>query len=516
MPHKHKIMVVCISVVLLIIGIFFFDSTEEIPEQTDKPQTTLADEALVNELSSTLDEVPIPILNDIWPPLSQPKKGDLDKMLERQKIRVLTTFSLGSYYIDQGRQQGTVYELSKALEKHIRKQFKDKKRKLKVVIIPVRRDQLIPYLIDGYGDVVIANMTITPQRQELVDFSRPMANKARELLVMGPASPIINSIDDLAGKEIAVREDSSFYETLQELNKKFVKEGKAEIKLLLVDPRLEREDILEMVSLGLLPMTVHDDHIVNFWAQIFTELIVRDDMPLKENRETAFVLRKDNPEFKSLLNIFVDRHKVGTLTGNVIINRYLNNTNWAIKAMAREPFRKLEELVYLFKKYGDQYDFDWLLLASFAFQESRFDNKAKSRAGAIGIMQILPTTAADKLVGIPDISSPETNIHAGTKYLSVLRDQYFSDEELEDFERYLFTMAGYNAGPNRIRRLRKETAERGLDPNKWFGNVEYVVASKVGREPVVYVGNIFKYYVAYKRVINELEERNKALEKTRN
>jgi membrane-bound lytic murein transglycosylase MltF len=513
MLHKHKIIVVTISIVLLITGILYFKKTEEVPETSIDDAITVD---AIRDINSSLDEIPVSILNDIWPPLSKPMHGDLDKMLDRQKIRVLTTFSLGSYYIDHGKQQGTVFELSRQLEKEIRKKYKDKSKKLKVVIIPVRRDQLIPYLIDGYGDVAIANLTITPKRNELVEFTVPMANKVRELLVTGPASPEIKTLDDLDGKELAVQESSSFYETLQTLNNQFIDEGKKGIKITSIDPRLEREDILEMVGLGLLPMTVHDDHIAKLWSQIFTELKVHEDIPLKEGGEIGFALRKNNPQLKELLDDFVGRHKLGSLTGNVIINRYLKNTDWAEAAMEREPFRKLEELVFLFKKYGDQYNFDWLLLASFAFQESRFDHNAKSRAGAIGIMQVLPSTAADKLVGIPDISSPETNIHAGTKYLSVLRDQYFSDEELEDFERYLFTMAGYNAGPNRIRRLRKETAERGLDPNKWFGNVEYVVASKVGREPVVYVGNIFKYYVAYKRVINELEERNKALDKTRN
>jgi membrane-bound lytic murein transglycosylase MltF len=122
-------------------------------------------------------------------------------------------------------------------------------------------------------------------------------------------------------------------------------------------------------------------------------------------------------------------------------------------------------------------------------------------------MQVLPSTAADKSVGIKDISTPENNIHAGTKYLSVLRDTYFNDEQLDDFERTLFTMAGYNAGPSRIRRIRKEAENRGLDPNKWFKNVEYVAASMIGREPVEYVGNIFQNYVAYKRSLKELEVR---------
>ena len=257
-------------------------------------------------------------------------------------------------------------------------------------------------------------------------------------------------------------------------------------------------------------MTVHDSHILNLWKQIYKDIVVHDKIPLKEKSKIAMALRKDSPQLKAILDEFSHENRLGTLTTNIIYNRYFKDTKWVKSALKREPFRKLEELVFLFKKYGEKYNFDWILLASFAYQESGFDQNAKSRVGAVGIMQVLPSTAADKSVGIPDISTPENNIHAGTKYLSVLRDTYFNDEQLDDYERTLFTMAGYNAGPNRIRRLRKEAVGHGLDPNKWFNNVEYIVASKVGHEPVEYVGNIFKYYVAYKRSLNELEMRQQA------
>jgi len=381
-----------------------------------------------------------------------------------------------------------------------------------VVIIPVRRDQLIPYLKEGYGDVIMASLTITPSRQELIDFATPISDNVKKLLVTGPASPEIKLLDDLSGKDIAVSLDSSFYETLMALNKKFKEEKKPEMKIVPVDPRLEGEDIFEMINAGLLPMTVHDSHILNLWKQIYKDIVVHDEIPLKEKSKIAMALRKDSPQLKAILDEFSHENRLGTLTTNIIYNRYFKDTKWVKSALKREPFRKLEELVFLFKKYGEKYNFDWILLASFAYQESGFDQNAKSRVGAVGIMQVLPSTAADKSVGIPDISTPENNIHAGTKYLSVLRDTYFNDEQLDDYERTLFTMAGYNAGPNRIRRLRKEAVGHGLDPNKWFNNVEYIVASKVGHEPVEYVGNIFKYYVAYKRSLSELELRRQAKE----
>jgi membrane-bound lytic murein transglycosylase MltF len=513
MSSSRKYIVFSFLIILLMVSLFFLMSSDnelQVGDVNTSPEKSLSTQQ--ENYSESTEEISTAILDDIWPPLSKPMVGDLDKMLGKQQIRVLTTFSLGSYYIDRAEQRGTVYEFSKELEKFIKKKLGNKASKLHVIIIPVRRDQLIPYLVDGYGDVIIANLTITSKREELIDFSRPISKgNVHELLVTGPKSPAITSIEDLAGTEIAVREDSSFFETLQELNQRFVKEGKAEINISLVDPRLEREDILDMVNAGMLPMTVHDDHVLAIWSQIFTDLKIHKEMPLKEEGKIAYALRKNSPEFKSLINEFVDNNKQGTLIGNVILNRYFKDIKWAYSAMKNEPFREMDDLVLLFKKYGAQYDIDWVLLISFAYQESRFDQNAKSHVGAIGIMQVLPSTAADKLVSIPDISTPENNIHAGTKYISVLRDRYFSEENMDDFERYMFTMAAYNAGPNRINRLRKEAKERGLDPDKWFDNVEYIVASRVGQEPVVYVGNIFKYYVAYKRIINEFEARNQAL-----
>jgi membrane-bound lytic murein transglycosylase MltF len=113
-------------------------------------------------------------------------------------------------------------------------------------------------------------------------------------------------------------------------------------------------------------------------------------------------------------------------------------------------------------------------------------------------MQVMPATARDKAIGIPDIERLESNIHAGIKYNRWIADNYFNDPGIDERNRALFAFAGYNAGPNRIARLREKAAQAGLDPNVWFNNVEVIVAREVGREPVQYVANIYKYYLAYK------------------
>lgn len=450
-------------------------------------------------------ELPEAPLEDVWPALADAQTGDLEMMLNRGEIRVLTTFTLGSYYIDRGEQRGGIYEMSLRLEDYVREKLGKPAARLKITMIPVRRDQLLPYLLEGYGDVVFANITVTPARSKVVDFSFPFSNKARELLVMGPGAPSISSVEDLAGKEIVVPRASSYYESITKLNQKFAEDGLEPIRVAESDPRLEIEDILEMMNAGLFPMTVADEHRLDLWSQVFDKLVVREDIVFRDHASIALAMRQQSPQLKELLDGFVHENRVGTLITNILINKYTKSIGWVRPALEREPFRRFEQLAGLFRTYGKQYDFDWLMLASFAFQESRFDQSARSHVGAVGVMQIMPATAADRAVNIDDIHVLENNVHAGTKYLARLRDHYFSDESMLETERMLFTMAGYNAGPNRINRLRRVAASRGLDPDIWFNNVELVVAAKVGREPVDYVGNIYRYYIAYKRVLAALD-----------
>ncbi len=464
-----------------------------------EPPAIIVDDAIIEAEKAPLD--------DVWPALSDARLGDLDAMVERGEIRVLTTFTLGSYFIDRGRQRGTVYELSQILEKYAREKLGKNANRLKVTIIPVRRDQLLPFLIEGHGDVAFANLTVTPERSKIVDFSAPFTRKARELLVTGPGAPTIATVSDLAGQEVVVPRASSYYESIRELNEEFLSDGLEPIRITPSDPRLEIEDLLEMMNAGLLPITVADEYRLTLWTQVFENLVVHDDIVFRKHASIALAMRQKSPQLKELLDGFAHENRIGTLITNILLKRYGKNVGWVRPALEREPFRRFEQLAGLFRTYGARYDFDWLILASFAFQESGFDQNARSHVGAIGVMQVMPSTAADRAVGIPDIEDLENNIHAGTKYLYVLREHYFSDEEIDPTERMLFTMAGYNAGPNRINRLRRVAAARGLDPNVWFNNVELVVAAQVGREPIGYVGNIYRYYIAYKRALTALESK---------
>jgi membrane-bound lytic murein transglycosylase MltF len=442
-----------------------------------------------------------------------PWSGDLDAMVEREVIRALVPMSKTFYFLDGAEQRGISYEGAKMFEEQINDKLERGHLKVHVVLVPVARDELIDGVLEGYGDIALGNITMTPERTALVDFSDPFMGDIRELVVTGPGSPELAGLDDLGGEEIMVRESSSYHASLLRLNDRFRAEGKDEIILTPAPEILEDEDLLEMVNAGLVPIVVVDSHKAQFWAQIFTDLVVRDDLAVATDQQIGWAFRKDSPLLAAAINEFVADHKKGTLLGNMAFNRYLRDTKWVERALAEEGRARLLSLVALFQKYGEQYDMPWLLVAAQGYQESRLDQSVRSPAGAVGVMQLLPSTASDPNVAIADIHEVENNIHAGVKYLRFVYDRYFADaENVTELDKGLFSFAAYNAGPARVARLRGKADDMGLDPNVWFRNVEIVAAQDIGRETVQYVSNIFKYYVAYERMLMMEEARRSVRE----
>ncbi len=441
--------------------------------------------------------------------LDQKWTGDFDGMVKRHKIRALVPYSKTFYFLDGADQRGITYDILKEFEKYVNKKLKKGTLRIRLVVIPTRRDRLLSALAEGRGDIAAGNLTITPERKKIVDFSIPGMTKVDEIVVSGPTAPPIKSRDDLAGKDVYVRKSSSYYQSLTQLNTEFKGAGKPPINLVLVDDLLEDEDLLEMMHADLIPTIPIDSHKAAFWAQIFDELTYHTDIKLRTGGRIGWAIRKNSPQLKKIVDEFVGKHKKGTLIGNILFKRYLKNTQWVRKALDEEEVEKFFATIDLFIKYSDQFDFDWLLVAALAYQESRIDQSKRSPAGAIGVMQLLPSTAKDPNVSIPDIEKIESNIHAGVKYLRFLRDRYFEQEPMDEFNKMLFSFASYNAGPAKVARLRQEARKAGLDPNVWFRNVEIIAAKRIGRETVQYVGNIYKYFTAYRLIVNKLDLKDK-------
>ena len=438
-----------------------------------------------------------------------PWKGDLDEIVKRRVLRVLVAYNATNYFVDRGQQGGVTYEAVQLLQKELDRRFKKGNLGIDVVFFPVTRDQFLPALIAGHGDIAAANLTITKDREAQVAFTEPVSKELSEIVVTAPGTPPVTRLEDLSGRKVHVRASSSYAESLRDLNAAFEQQGLAPVEVVPVDERLETEDVLEMVNAGVYPATVADSFLVDLWSRVLTKIQPHPSVVVGAGRHYGWAIRQNSPELLALLNGFVRKNRQGTRMGNVLINRYFKDADWITNPGSQRDAERFQSMVELFRKYGDQYELDYLLVTAQAYQESGLDHSRRSRAGAVGVMQMLPSTARDENVGIPDITSLENNIHAGVKYVRFIYDRYYADAEMDELNRHLFSFAAYNAGPGRVSGLRKKAEQMGLDPNQWHDNVEVVAAREIGRETVQYVSNIFKYYLAYRLIEQRSGERSR-------
>jgi membrane-bound lytic murein transglycosylase MltF len=432
-------------------------------------------------------------------------KGDFDGMRERRTVRVLVPYSRTLYFNDKGAQRGLVADSLKDFEIYLNKRYKLKGRPFTVVALPTTREKLLPGLLEGRGDVAVGNLTITAEREKIVDFSNPDLKDVVEIVVTGPASPKLTSLDDLAGREVHVRRSSSYYESLARFNQRFRERGMREMKLTLVPDALEDEDMMEMLGAGLLRVIVVDDWKAKLWADLVPKIVPREDLALSEPGNIGWAFRKGSPKLAAEVNRFIRNYP------GIHAARFKNYPAYLKRirnATADADWQRFEKTIELFRKYGKQYSFDYLMVAALGYQESGLDQNVRSHRGAIGIMQLMPETG--RVLKVGDITQTESNVHGGFKYLRLLYDRHLGTAKLDEQNRTLFSIAAYNAGPGRIAGLRAEAAKKGLDPNAWFNNVELIAARRIGQETVVYVRNIYKYYVAYKLQLDTLEARRAA------
>lgn len=473
------------------------------PPQATPPQVTPTNES----------QAPPPAASDIEERLAREKwTGDLDGIAKRRMLRVLVVPGKLGFFFNGSQMQGAMYDFVREFEAFLNKKLNTGNAAINAVFVPVAREKLIPMLAEGRGDLVATLVGANPEREKLVDFSKPLYDKAKGIIVSGPNAPPISKLEDLAGKEVYCFRNTMAYAGLSQINEGFKKEGKPPIVLKINNENLVDDDVLEMVNAGLIPMTVAEDRLAQFWQKVLPRLqlhreIIVGEIPL------AWAIQKNTPQFAAAVNEFVETHRVGTAYGNTIGRKYLRDIKWVKDATQREDLARFQQMVKFFRANGEKYDLPYLLLAAQGYQESRLDPNLKSSAGAIGVMQIKPSTAATNPIGIPDIQSTDRNIEAGTKYLRYMVNQYYAKEPMDRITKGLFALASYNAGPNKIQKLRKQAAAEGYDPNLWFNNVEFIASKEIGRETVQYVSNIYKYYLAYTMITEKDSQRIAAPEK---
>lgn len=425
----------------------------------------------------------------------RPWTGDLDGMVERGMVRIATADNPIFFSYDGGREIGLVVETAREFEAFLRKKLGEP---VDVILMPFPRDWLLPAVNEGRADIAIANLTITEARSKLVAFSNPTNSGIDELVVTGPDLGPIDDFEDLLEAGLYLRPSSSYYGHVQDLNAARLRASRTPIPLIDADENLEDHDLLEMVNAGIVPAIVVDSHKAALWAQVFDDITVNDTVAVNQGGETGWALRRENDRLLAIVNEFVETIRQGTLLGNILVERYLGSADWIEDIRKDEVLEDYERISEVIETYAFEYDFDWLMILAQAYQESKLDHDRISPSGAVGIMQILPTTAADPNVLISDISQLENNVHAGVKYMRFLRDRYFSEPGIDLLDSILLSFAAYNAGPANIIDARQKAAGMGLDPDVWFANVETAAARTVSREPVTYVRNIYKYFIAYK------------------
>ena len=371
---------------------------------------------------------------------------------------------------------------------------------LRVQVIPVERSELLSALNQGRGDIAVANLTVTKEREQLVDFSIPIRSDIDELLVTNHSTPLITDITQLQGKEVWLKQNSSYISSVHTVNKQLEQNGMVPIYIHLLNNNIQDLELLDLIKRGKITATIVDSHKLELWGNLEQDIRIHRDLAFRHNADIAWAIRKNNLQLKAKIDQYLQDSKQGTLLGNVIDNRYLESISWMNRASNALQNEEREKLEQLFVAYGEKYEINWLILLAMAFQESGLDNTKISHRGAVGIMQVMPKTARDWYVDIDDVYDLESNIHAGSKYLRFIYDRYFDLPELSDIDKIHFSLAAYNAGPAKIRRMRVLAAKQGFNPNKWFNHVEVIARKNISQEPVKYVANINRYFTIYQRL----------------
>lgn len=430
----------------------------------------------------------------------KPHTADWNDIKNRKVIRMITRNNAANYFLYRGELLGFEYELAKEFAK---------KNKLRLeVVVPPDNQSMFDWLIEGKGDFIAASLTPTKKRlDKAVKFSRHYL-KTNHQLVQRKNEDLITAMDQLNNRTIAVRKSSAYHETIKNLQNIGIN-----VDIEFVPDELDTEAIINRVAIGKYDLSIADSHLLQL------ELLWRDDiqsgLSLSEKNKIGWVVRNNNPALLEKINRFHKKYYKGLYYNLTFQKYFVNPSHTQPTASAQlETNNHLSPYDEIVKKYAEKYGFDWKLIIAQMFQESRFNPKAKSWVGALGLLQVMPKTAEE--FGFKDLHDPETGLHAGIKYLQWVQNRF--DNELPVKDRMWFTLAAYNAGVGHVRDARRLAKIKGWNANRWFNNVEramlllrlkkYYRKARFGfvrgREPVNYVRKIKQHYEAYNKLIPDI------------
>ncbi len=444
-----------------------------------------------------------------------PWTGDLDGMKDRQVIRILVPYSKTLFFYDKNKEMGVVHDLGVSLEKWANQQSSPGpgKKGLKVVFVPVPEERLLPDLMAGLGDMAAGGLSVGDDGQGRIDFGGSLAPDSGAVIITRKRGDPIGTLDDLSGREVVIHRSNASYEPLRALSGRLEAQGKRPIRLIAAPEDLQDEDLLQMVSGGLVNIAVVDGYVAAFWSKIIPGVVVNGDLLDRGGTALGWAVRKDSPELKRLLEGFTARGNGDTFAAGASLKKYLGETALPTNATAQKEIDKFNQAIDMFKKYGDAYDFDHLMMMALGYQESRLNQQARNPYGPVGMMQMTPSTASTSAVAIKGIDKDAArNVEAAAKYLRYIADSYLDDPNINQMNRTLMAFVGYNVGPKNLEIIRDAAVKRGLNPNVWFQNVELAAAQTMGRKSVEYVSNIYKYYTAYRITVGDPSLREKPAE----
>ena len=423
--------------------------------------------------------------------------GDFDQLKEKRAIRILVTVSNPDFFIDGFRKYGFAPPLIKEFQDYLNNEVLNQTF-MRAIIIPTSRSTIIDRLASGYGDVAMANLTITPERQKKVDFALPIATGVKEIIVAASGSPVLKNLEDLSGKSVHTRSFSSYHEHLVRLNKKFERQGVAPVNIVLVNDEIEDDYLLSIAAEGLISYMVLDHRKMELWQDVYDNVVPYPNLAIDFDGEIAWVVRKNNPKLLKIVSDFcqikqdrfIDYEKLRKST----LEEFVHFSN-----LEESNVDKLKKLYPYFKKAGDEFSLPPLFLSAIAFEQSAFSAKKVGRYGELGVMQLAPFIEREFL-DRPDQSENTTFMHirAAAKYLAFLRDEKFGDLAKDPSQQLFFVLAAYFNGPEKINQMRWITGEMGKNKDKWFNEVNVTVSRLIGRETVRAVRNVALYWLSYK------------------
>jgi membrane-bound lytic murein transglycosylase F len=457
-------------------------------------------------------------------------RADLEEIRERGVLRVLTRNNAINYFLYRGEQFGFEHDLMMLLAEELQV-------RIQMVVVP-SRDDLIPWLLEGRGDVIAASLTDTEARREKVRFSRPYLFATQELVrKTGTDGP--DELSDLAGRTVHVRRSSAFHPDLVR-----IREAGIDVNIETVDEGLETEALIDRVATGEIDLTVADSHILAVEVAYGEDVEAALEIPVNDTAleralrdantddvdagapaegapkeradedqpvHIAFATRPDSEALGGRLDDFVER-RYRKLRYNILKKRYFENSRRYRKGRYESAGRtgRISPYDRIIQRYSKQYQFDWRLMAAQAYVESRFDPDAKSWVGALGLFQVMPRTG--RSLGFTQLTDPAQGTHAGISYMHRLVRRFDPDIALQ--ERIYFALAAYNAGLGHVHDARRLARQLGKDPTRWFDNVEVAMLRLSepkyarqarhgycrGGQPVAYVRHIQQKYEAYVKV----------------